>query len=59
MLVDEFQDTTRCSGPSRPGLRGHSTLVLIGDPKQAMYAFRGGDILTYLEARKKADTSRR
>ena len=27
---------------------GHATLVLIGDPKQAIYAFRGGDIFTYL-----------
>ena len=29
---------------------GTSTLVLIGDPKQAIYAFRGGDIVTYLQA---------
>ena len=27
-------------------------LVLIGDPKQAIYAFRGGDISTYLKAKK-------
>ncbi len=25
-------------------------LVLIGDPKQAIYAFRGGDVYAYLEA---------
>ena len=24
-------------------------MILIGDPKQAIYAFRGGDIVTYLE----------
>ena len=30
-----------------PGTR---TLVLIGDPKQAIYAFRGGDVATYLAA---------
>jgi len=29
-----------------------SRLVLIGDPKQAIYAFRGGDISTYLKAKK-------
>src|SRR5690606_20266578 len=29
---------------------GVATLVLIGDPKQAIYAFRGGDIVSYLEA---------
>ena len=25
-------------------------MILIGDPKQAIYAFRGGDIVTYLSA---------
>ena len=25
-------------------------MILIGDPKQAIYAFRGGDIVTYLQA---------
>ena len=29
---------------------GTTTLVLIGDPKQAIYAFRGADVFTYLEA---------
>ena len=29
---------------------GHATMVLIGDPKQAIYAFRGGDVVTYLAA---------
>ena len=33
---------------------GHATMVLIGDPKQAIYAFRGGDVVTYLDA---ADTA--
>ena len=30
-------------------------LFLIGDPKQAIYRFRGGDVATYLEARSHAD----
>ncbi|MBW8191576.1 exodeoxyribonuclease V subunit beta [Neiella marina] len=30
-------------------------LLMIGDPKQAIYGFRGGDIFTYLTARKAAD----
>ena len=34
----------------RTALRATSTLVLIGDPKQAIYAFRGGDVYAYLEA---------
>ncbi len=33
-----------------------STLILIGDPKQAIYAFRGGDIVTYLSAAETAGT---
>ena len=31
-------------------------MVLIGDPKQAIYAFRGGDVVTYLAAAKTATT---
>jgi len=30
-------------------------LILIGDPKQAIYAFRGGDVFTYLDAAADAD----
>ena len=33
-----------------------STLVLIGDPKQAIYAFRGADVYAYLEAAAAAGT---
>jgi exodeoxyribonuclease V beta subunit len=35
---------------------GHATVVLIGDPKQAIYAFRGGDVVTYLTAARTATT---
>ena len=51
VMVDEFQDTDRVQweGIDR-AFSGHSTVILIGDPKQAIYAFRGGDIVTYLEA---------
>ncbi|MFM9103832.1 MAG: UvrD-helicase domain-containing protein, partial [Cyanobium sp.] len=53
VLVDEFQDTDpiqwrilrRAFGP------GGQTLVLVGDPKQAIYRFRGGDLDTYRSAR--------
>ncbi len=33
-------------------------LLLIGDPKQAIYAFRGGDIVTYLKASETAGVRR-
>ncbi len=56
VLVDEFQDTDpvqwdvvrRAFGP------GDGTLVLIGDPKQAIYAFRGADVHAYLAAARDA-----
>jgi exodeoxyribonuclease V beta subunit len=34
-----------------------STLVLIGDPKQAIYAFRGADVYAYLDAARTAGAS--
>ena len=49
---------TRCSGRCcERAFAGHATLVLIGDPKQAIYAFRGGDVVTYLAAARTADAS--
>jgi exodeoxyribonuclease V beta subunit len=51
VLVDEFQDTDPVQWEIlRTAFHGHRTLVLIGDPKQAIYAFRGGDVVTYLHA---------
>ncbi|MBR2515490.1 MAG: exodeoxyribonuclease V subunit beta [Halomonas sp.] len=56
-LIDEFQDTDpiqyrifnavyEVANPRRD-----AAMLLIGDPKQAIYAFRGADIFTYLQAR--------
>ena len=52
MLVDEFQDTDPVQWDimRRAFGDGDATLVLIGDPKQAIYAFRGADVYAYLEA---------
>jgi exodeoxyribonuclease V beta subunit len=51
VMVDEFQDTDPVQWKViDAAFSGHATLVLIGDPKQAIYAFRGGDIATYLQA---------
>ncbi len=55
VLVDEFQDTDPVQWEViRTAFHGHRTLVLIGDPKQAIYAFRGGDVVAYLNARSAA-----
>jgi exodeoxyribonuclease V beta subunit len=53
-MIDEFQDTDPAqyavfSRIYRDAPDGG--LFMIGDPKQAIYGFRGGDIHTYLEAR--------
>ncbi len=56
-LVDEFQDTDPLQWRilervfATPGHR----LFLVGDPKQAIYSFRGADVEVYLEAAKLAD----
>lgn len=57
ILVDEFQDTDPVQWQvlSRAFAKS-SVLVLIGDPKQAIYAFRGGDTPTYLSAVDGAET---
>ncbi|TFH74099.1 exodeoxyribonuclease V [Cellulomonas sp. HD19AZ1] len=58
VMVDEFQDTDQVQWQIlRTAFHGHRTLVLVGDPKQAIYAFRGADVHTYLEARDVATTA--
>ncbi|AVQ08872.1 TPA: exodeoxyribonuclease V subunit beta [Xanthomonas vasicola pv. zeae] len=59
-LVDEFQDTDDRQwsifsnvfgeGPLAHAAGLEPALFLIGDPKQAIYGFRGGDVRTYLAA---------
>jgi exodeoxyribonuclease V beta subunit len=58
VLVDEFQDTDPVQWDiMRLAFgEGGSTLVLIGDPKQAIYAFRGADVFAYLDAATAAET---
>lgn len=51
VLVDEFQDTDPVQwAVLEHAFAGQVRMVLIGDPKQAIYAFRGGDTPTYLRA---------
>jgi exodeoxyribonuclease V beta subunit len=59
VLVDEFQDTDPVQWEVlRLAFHGERTLVLIGDPKQAIYAFRGADVHAYLAAAGAADHRR-
>ncbi|MGE3728022.1 MAG: exodeoxyribonuclease V subunit beta [Candidatus Sericytochromatia bacterium] len=54
-LIDEFQDTDGLQAAIfdliYPDRDADGPLFLIGDPKQAIYAFRGADIQTYLKMR--------
>lgn len=56
-LIDEFQDTDSAQYRIFSTLfgKGEHYLFLIGDPKQAIYKFRGADIYAYFEARQSAD----
>jgi exodeoxyribonuclease V beta subunit len=61
-LIDEFQDTDAVqyrifSNIYEPAKIDQNALglIMIGDPKQAIYAFRGADIYTYLAAKKRVD----
>lgn len=56
-LIDEFQDTdpVQCNIfstiYSNNNDKNKTALILIGDPKQAIYSFRGADIFAYLKAK--------
>jgi len=51
-LIDEFQDTDPLQWNifKRMGAEQDYPLFLIGDPKQAIYSFRGADVFAYLNA---------
>jgi len=60
-MIDEFQDTddiqnsifSRAYVTERP-TDDTTVMLMIGDPKQAIYNFRGADIYTYINARRTA-----
>jgi exodeoxyribonuclease V beta subunit len=58
-LIDEFQDTDPLQWRIFRHIYAHRAgtgLLLIGDPKQSIYAFRGADVNTYLAARDEAQS---
>ncbi len=61
-LVDEFQDTDPRQYEIFSRIyrgRKKTGLILIGDPKQAIYRFRGADVFTYMQARRACEQANR
>ncbi len=56
-LIDEFQDTDPYQFPIFNTAFAGRPLFLIGDPKQAIYSFRGADIYAYLDAARRAGST--
>ena len=58
-LIDEFQDTDELQWSFFERVfvesEGRNLVYLIGDPKQAIYGFRGADVHTYLQARDRVE----
>ncbi len=65
-LVDEFQDTDAqqlqllqaMHAPAGAAPATPTVMYLVGDPKQAIYRFRGADVYSYLKARRLAHSQR-
>lgn len=60
-MIDEFQDTDSqqyaiFSKIYRDNPEKNTSFIMIGDPKQAIYRFRGADIFTYLKASDEAQS---
>lgn len=53
-MIDEFQDTDDIQWDIFSDIYAHGAdaLYLIGDPKQAIYQFRGADVYTYINAKR-------
>ncbi len=60
-LIDEFQDTDKLQWKIFRQVfvegAGRNAIYAIGDPKQAIYGFRGADVHAYLEAREQLSES--
>lgn len=56
-LIDEFQDTDPIQYDCFSSIFAGSEqpVFFVGDPKQAIYSFRGADIFTYLNAKKASE----
>ena len=52
ILVDEFQDTNQAQWRIIEMLSSGDNLMLVGDPKQSIYGFRGADVAVFETVRK-------
>jgi len=59
-MIDEFQDTDEVQYRIFEAVYGSTAaaaepcgLILIGDPKQSIYSFRGADVYAYIKARRR------
>ncbi|MDE0452793.1 MAG: exodeoxyribonuclease V subunit beta [Gammaproteobacteria bacterium] len=68
-LIDEFQDTDRLQArifeqvypaavTDGTDVSAHGGLMIVGDPKQSIYRFRGADVFAYLKASAKRQSVR-
>lgn len=61
-MIDEFQDTDQTQYDIFSQIymddAGEQGFIMIGDPKQSIYKFRGADIFTYLKAASQANEQR-
>ena len=56
-LNTKNQDSQQPQSASQDNKHTKASMILIGDPKQAIYKFRGADIYTYIEAKEDLDDS--
>ena len=54
-LIDEFQDTDRLQARIFEAIYPIDGLIVVGDPKQSIYRFRGADVYAYVDARRRFD----
>ena len=61
-LIDEFQDTDRLQAQIFEKIYGAGRaaggLIVVGDPKQSIYRFRGADVFAYLDAKARVTAGR-
>ncbi|MYE23704.1 MAG: exodeoxyribonuclease V subunit beta, partial [Gammaproteobacteria bacterium] len=61
VLIDEFQDTDRLQADIferiYPADTSGASLMVVGDPKQSVYRFRGADVFAYVKASDRIERS--